>query len=153
NQAVTVSRQTETDSPAAAGGIFPRLGALIVRWPWAVIGFWVALAGILTLTMPSLEQVSQKRPVSILPPNAPSLAINRHMTAAFHEAGLQSIAVVVLADDRGLSAADEDVYRKLVDALRADTRDVLMLQDFNATPPLRDIMTSKDHKAWILPIG
>jgi putative drug exporter of the RND superfamily len=148
-----VSRQTETDSPATAGGLFPRLGALIVRWPWAVIAFWVALAGILTLTMPSLEQVSQKHPVSILPPNAPSLAINRHMTAAFHEAGLQSIAVVLLTDDKGLSAADEGVYRKLVDALRADTRDVLMLQDFISTPPLRDIMTSKDHKAWILPIG
>ena len=28
-----------------------------------------------------------------------------------------------------------------------------MLQDFLSTPPLRQVMTSKDHKAWILPVG
>ena len=28
-----------------------------------------------------------------------------------------------------------------------------MLQDFVATPPLRSIVTSKDNKAWVLPVG
>ncbi len=148
-----MSRKTETISPAESGGIFPRLGAFIVRWPWAVIGFWLALVGILSLTLPSLEEVSQRHPVSILPADAPAAVTNRHMTAAFHEAGLQSIAVVVLTDDKGLSPADEAVYGKLVDTLRQDTRDVRMLQDFISTPPLRELMTSKDQKAWILPIG
>jgi RND superfamily putative drug exporter len=134
-------------------GVFPRLGRFIVRWPWVVIGCWVALAGVLSLTMPSLEEVSQKHPVDILPSYAPSMVTNQHMTAAFQEAGLESIMVVVLIDAKGLSPADEGVYRTLVDTLRQDTRDVVMLQDFLASPPLRDVMTSKDHTAWILPLG
>ena len=28
-----------------------------------------------------------------------------------------------------------------------------MLQDFVSTPPLRSVVTSKDHKAWVLPVG
>ncbi|ORB42139.1 transporter [Mycobacterium paraseoulense] len=118
-----------------------------------VIGVWSALACVLALTAPSLEEISQQHPVAILPADAPVLSATRTMNAAFGEAGLQSIAVVVLSDANGLSAADEGTYRKLVEALRRDTRDVAMVQDFVATPPVRDLMTSKDHRAWMLPVG
>ncbi|BBZ72549.1 RND family transporter [Mycobacterium paraseoulense] len=134
-------------------GLFPRLGHLVGRRPWLVIGVWSALACVLALTAPSLEEISQQHPVAILPADAPVLSATRTMNAAFGEAGLQSIAVVVLSDANGLSAADEGTYRKLVEALRRDTRDVAMVQDFVATPPVRDLMTSKDHRAWMLPVG
>lgn len=137
------------DSP----GIFPRLGRLIARRPWLVIGLWIALADVLSATAPSLEEISQRHPVAILPTDAPVLAATRNMNAAFGEAGLQSIAVVVLSDTKGLTPADEDTYRRLVETLRRDTRNVAMLQDFLATPPLRELMTSKDHQAWMLPVG
>ncbi len=75
------------------------------------------------------------------------------MTEAFHESGTEDLLLVVLTDDKGLGPADEATYRKLVDALREDTRDVVMLQDFISTPPLRSIVTSKDNKAWVLPVG
>ena len=52
-----------------------------------------------------------------------------------------------------MASDDEAVYRKLVDALRKDTSNVVMLQDFITTPPLRSIVTSKDDKAWVLPVG
>jgi RND superfamily putative drug exporter len=61
--------------------------------------------------------------------------------------------LVVLTDDKGLGPADEATYRKLVDALRQDTRNVVMVQDFISTPPLRSVVTSADHKAWVLPVG
>ncbi|UXA07073.1 MMPL family transporter [Mycobacterium sp. SMC-2] len=134
-------------------GIFPRLGRLIGRRPWLVIGVWIALAGVLSLTAPSLEEISQQHPVAILPADAPVLAATRNMNAAFGEAGLHSIAVVVLSDAKGLTPADEGTYRKLAEALRRDTRDVAMLQDFVTTPALRELMTSKDHQAWMLPVG
>ena len=148
-----MSRQAETISPGAGGGIFARLGAFIVRRPWVVIALWVALAGILSLTTPTLEDISHRRSVAILPSDAPVLVATRHMTAAFHESGMQSIAVVVLSDEKGLSPADEATYKKLVDALHQDTQDVVMVQDFLTAPPLRELMTSKDGKAWILPLG
>jgi putative drug exporter of the RND superfamily len=130
-----------------------RLADFVVRWPWVVIGLWLAIAVALPLTFPSLNEMSQKHPLAILPSDAPSSVTARKMTEAFHESGSEDLLLVVLTDDKGLGPADEAAYRKLVDALRHDTRDVLMLQDFVSTPPLRSVVTSKDHKAWVLPVG
>jgi putative drug exporter of the RND superfamily len=130
-----------------------RLADFVVRWPWVVIGLWVAIAIALPLTFPSLNEMAQKHPLAILPSDAPSSVTARKMTEAFHESGSEDLLLVVLTDDKGLGPADEAAYRKLVDALRQDTRDVLMLQDFVSTPPLRSAVTSKDDKAWVLPVG
>jgi putative drug exporter of the RND superfamily len=130
-----------------------RLADFVVRWPWVVIGLWVAIAVALPLTFPSLNEMGQKHPLAILPSDAPSSVTARKMTEAFHESGSEDLLLVVLTDDKGLGPADEAVYRKLVDTLRHDTRDVLMLQDFVSTPPLRSVVTSEDHKAWVLPVG
>lgn len=130
-----------------------RLADFVVRWPWAVIGIWVAIAVALPLTFPSLGEMAEKHPLAILPSDAPSSVTARKMTEAFHEAGSENLLLVVLTNDKGLGPADEATYRTLVDTLRQDTRDVLMLQDFVSTPALRSAVTSKDHKAWVLPVG
>ncbi|HSZ91536.1 MAG TPA: MMPL family transporter, partial [Acetobacteraceae bacterium] len=113
----------------------------------------MAIAVALPLTFPSLNEMAQKHPLAILPSDAPSSVTARKMTEAFHESGSDDLLLVVLTDDKGLGRDDEAVYGKLVDALRKDTRDVVMLQDFISTPPLRSIVTSKDDKAWVLPVG
>ncbi|MGO9654898.1 MMPL/RND family transporter [Mycobacterium sp.] len=130
-----------------------RVADCVVRWPWVVIGLWVAIAVALPLTFPSLNEMAQKHPLAILPSDAPSSVTARRMTEAFHESGSEDLLLVVLTDDKGLGPADEAAYRKVVDALRQDTRDVLMVQDFVSTPPLRSVVTSEDHKAWVLPVG
>ena len=103
---------------AAVGGVFGRLGDCVVRRPLVFIGFWVALAAGLLLTLPSLTQMARERPVAILPSDAPALVATQQMTEAFHESGSQTILLVVLTDDEGLAPADEAVYRTLVDELR-----------------------------------
>ena len=130
-----------------------RLAASILRWPWLVIAIWVAIAVALPLTLPSLNEMAEKHPLAILPSDAPSNVTARKMTEAFHESGSEDLLLVVLTDDKGLGRDDEAVYGKLVDTLRKDTKNVVMLQDFIATPPLRSIVTSKDDKAWVLPVG
>lgn len=130
-----------------------RLAGFVVRWPWAVIGLWVAVAAALPLTFPSLNKMAQQHPIAILPGDAPSSVAARKMTEAFHESGSEDLLLVVLGDANGLGPADEAAYRKVVDALRQDTRDVVMLQDFISTPPLRSAVTSADHKIWVLPVG
>jgi putative drug exporter of the RND superfamily len=130
-----------------------RLADFVVRWPWVVIGLWVTIAVALPLTFPSLNEMAQRHPLTILPGDAPSSVAAREMTEAFHESGAEDLLLVVLTDDKGLSPADEAAYRQLVTALHRDTRDVVMLQDFVSTPPLRSIVTSKDHKSWVLPVG
>lgn len=130
-----------------------RLADLVVRWPLAVIGVWIAAAVALPLVFPSLNAMSQQHPLAILPNDAPSSVAARQMAEAFDESGSDDLLLVVLINDQGLTRSDEAVYRKLVDALREDTDSVLMLQDFIATPPLRSVLTSEDHKAWVLPVG
>ena len=130
-----------------------RLADFVVRWPWVVVGIWVAIAVALPLSFPSLSDMAQKHPLAILPGDAPSNVTAQRMTQAFHESGSEDLLLVVLTNDNGLNAADEAVYRKLVDDLHKDTRDVVMVQDFLSTPALRSIVTSKDHKAWVLPVG
>jgi RND superfamily putative drug exporter len=97
--------------------------------------------------------MAQRHPLAILPGDAPSSVAARKMTEAFHESGAENLLLVVLADEKGLGPADDAAYRELVEALRGDTRDVVMLQDFVGTPSLRSVLTSKDHKSWVLPVG
>ncbi len=128
----------------------------MARRPWVVIGCWLALALVLPMTVPSLTQMAQRHPVAILPAQAPSTATAKKISQAFHEAGSENVLIVLLTSENGdkaLGPADENVYRTLTDRLRQDTKDVVMLQDFLSSPPLRDLLVSKDGKAWILPVG
>lgn len=130
-----------------------RLADCVVRWPWAVIGLWIALAVALPVTFPSLNDMAQKHPLAMLPGDAPSSVAARQMTEAFKEPGGDDLLLVVLTDERGLNPTHEQTYRKLVTALREDQHDVVMLQDFVETPALRSFLTSKDGKSWVVPVG
>ena len=137
-----------------ARGLFGWIGVVVQRWPWAVIGFWIALAAVLSVTFPPLTEMAAKRPVPILPNDAPVLVTTRQISQAFNQSGSENenVVLVVLTDDNGLNPSDLTTYRTLADKLRPDTRDIVMLQDFIHTPALREAMTSKDHKAWYLPM-
>ena len=126
-----------------------RLASLVVRWPFAVIAFWIALAVALPLSLPNLNDMAQKHPLAMLPADAPSTVAAREMTKGFQETGTDDLLLVVLSDERGVGPDQEPVYRSLVDALRRDD-DVVMLQDFIQTPSLRPFLTSKDGKAWVV---
>ena len=143
-----------TSTAARPVGVFPRLGDFVVRWPWVVIGLWVALAVVLPPLFPKLTDVTQKQPISPLPASAPAMVANREMAKAFPKSGTEdNTLLVLLSNDKGLGPADEQVYRTLVDRLRRDDQDVVMVQDFVGTPQLRETLSSKDGKAWILPVG
>src|ERR1700712_4800305 len=132
---------------------FESLGRFVVRRPIAIILFWLALLGALFLLISPLFVVAQQNPPDLLPKDSAFLAASEHMKSAFKEADGGNLAIVVLTNENGLTDSDEDTYRKLVAALRADTANVTSTQDFVAIPELRDTMTSKDHKAWTLPVS
>ncbi len=134
-------------------GAFELLARVVLRRPWAVIGAWLLLVVALSVAVPPLMKLASDRNQELLPSNSAVMAATRDMTAAFHEPGIQNIALVVLTDERGLTKADEDVYRTLVDNLHRDTADVVMVQDFISQPPMREVLASKDNKAWFIPVG
>jgi putative drug exporter of the RND superfamily len=106
------------------------------------------------MLLPPLAEMAARRPVAILPPYAPVLQTTRQISEAYHQNGAENenVLLVVLTDDNGLNPSDLTTYRTLVDNLRPDTRDIVLLQDFIKTPALREAMTSKDHKAWYVPM-
>jgi RND superfamily putative drug exporter len=130
-----------------------RLADLVVRWPWAVIGVWVAMAIALPLTFPSLGEMAEKHPLVILPADAPSSVTAKKMAEAFQESGNDDLLLIALINEDGLEPADEVTYRKLVDALRDDVTDVVSVQDFVSTPQLRQFLTSEDKTTWVLPVS
>ncbi|KUI35888.1 hypothetical protein AU197_18780 [Mycobacterium sp. IS-1590] len=130
-----------------------RLADLVVRWPWVVIGVWLAMVVALPLTVPSLGEMAQKHPLSILPADAPSSVTAARMAEAFGESGSDDLLLVALVNESGLTPADEATYRKLVDALRDNVTDVESVQDFIATPQLRPFLTSQDKTTWVLPVS
>ncbi len=150
--AMTGHRPPATEA-TAGGGVFGLIGRVVVRWPWLVLALWIAVAAGLSQLFPPLTVLAQKAPPSILPADAPSLVSAQQVAKAFDEASSDNIMLLVLTNDKGLTKADEAVYGKLAATLRADTEDVAALQDFITTPPLREILVSKDRKAWLLPVN
>lgn len=130
-----------------------RLADFVVRWPWAVIGVWVAMAIALPLSFPSLGEMAQKHPLAILPSDAPSSVTATKMAEAFQEPGSDNLLVIAFINETGLTPADEGAYRTVVDALRDDVTDVVSVQDFVATPQLRPFLTSEDKTTWVLPVS
>ena len=130
-----------------------RLADLVVRWPWLVIGVWVAMAIALPLSFPSLGEMAQKHPLAILPSDAPSSVTAEKMAEAFDEPGSDNLLVVAFINEAGLTPADEAAYRDVVDALRDDVTDVVSVQDFVSTPQLRPFLTSEDKTTWVLPVS
>jgi RND superfamily putative drug exporter len=152
-QGRTCASRAEADDLASSLGAFGRIGRFVVRRPLFVIGLWIALAVALFLLFPPLAKIAGEKQPEFLPADAPVLVANNAMIKAFDESDSQNSLLVVLTNDNGLGPEQEAVYRKLVDNLRADHQSVVMLQDFITTPALRDVVTSKDHKAWYLPVG
>lgn len=152
-QGPTCARRAEADDLASSLGSFGRIARFVARRPLFVIGLWIALAVALFLLFPPLAKIAGEKQPEFLPSDAPVLVANNAMIKEFKESDSQNSLLVVLTNDNGLGPAQEEVYRKLVDNLRADHQSVVMLQDFISTPALRDVVTSKDHKAWYLPVG
>lgn len=175
-----MSSRIGTGEAAKPGGIFDRIGDVVVRWPLLVIASWIAVAAVLALVFPPLMVEAGKREQKPLPDDAPTMVTNQEMAKAFAPpstgsggsggqgasggsgdsggsgsnplGGGGSLLMILLTDEKGITPADEDVYRKLVDELKNDAQDKLTVQDFLATPQMREVLASKDGKAFILPV-
>jgi putative drug exporter of the RND superfamily len=135
------------------GASFPALGRLVVGHPVLVIVGWLVLAVALFLAIPPLPVVAQLKPPAFLPSDSPVLVSSTDMKQAFKEPSSDNVAVVILSDKNGLTAADEATYKTLVDKLHADKSSVVGTQDFLAIPELKQALESTDHKAWQLPVN
>jgi RND superfamily putative drug exporter len=147
------SRRAVVTDTSAPTGSYAALGTFVARRPFVVIAVWIALAAVVSLAIPPLAVVIGQKQAAIMPDDAPVMVTTRQMVEAFHDKGTDNVVLVVLTDDKGLTPADEDTYRTLVDKLHQDSKDVVSLQDFLNSPEVRQVLSSADHQAWYLPIS
>jgi RND superfamily putative drug exporter len=107
----------------------PFIARTIRRSSLFIILAWVALILIVTLAVPSLEQVGQQHSVSLSPPDAPSVQAMIRMGKDFKESDSDSFAMIVLEGQQPLGDDAHTYYAGLVRELRDDPKHVEHVQD------------------------
>jgi RND superfamily putative drug exporter len=107
----------------------PFIARTIRRFPLFVILAWVALTLIVTLAVPSLEQVGQKHSVSLAPQDAPAAQAMKRMGKDFKEFDSDSFAMIVLEGQQPLGDDARAYYAGLVRELKNDSKHVEHVQD------------------------
>jgi RND superfamily putative drug exporter len=107
----------------------PFLARTISRLSPFIILAWIAVAAIVTLAVPSLEQVGQEHSVQLSPMDAPALQAMVRMGKVFKESDSDSVAMIVLESKQPLSDDAQTYYAGLVRHLRDDPKHVQYVHD------------------------
>jgi putative drug exporter of the RND superfamily len=108
---------------------FPFVARAIRRSSLFVILAWVALTLLVTLAVPSLEQVGEEHSVSLAPQDAPAAQAMKRMGKDFQESDSDSFAMIVLEGQQPLGDDARSYYADLVRKLRGDPKHVEHVQD------------------------
>ena len=107
----------------------PFIARVIRRLSLLVILAWLALTLIVTLAVPSLEQVGREHSVPLSPKDAPSVQAMMRMGKDFKESDSDSFAMVMLEGQQPLGDDAHTYYAGLVRELRDDPKHVEHVQD------------------------
>ena len=125
----------------------PFIARMIHTLAVPIILFWVGIAIVLSLFVPSLEVVGQERSVSLSPTDAPSFVAMKRIGHAFNEGETDSSAMIVLEGNQPLGDDAHRFYDAMVRKLREDKTHVLSIQDFWGDPLTAAGAQSNDGKA------
>ncbi|KUI11602.1 hypothetical protein AU193_19625 [Mycobacterium sp. GA-1285] len=112
-----------------------------------IILAWVAIAVVLSVAVPSLEQVERENAITLTPDEAPSFKAMQRMGEVFGEADSDSVAMIVLEGEQPLGDEAHVFYDELIRQLRADTKHVEYVRDFWGDPLTAGAAQSGDGKA------
>lgn len=129
-----------------------RLSAAVVRRPVAVVLLWLFVIGGLTATVPRLETVIAHDPTAFVPEDAPSIEAFSRMDEGFDTGRSESIVVVVVERDGGLTRRDKAFVQGLARELRADRENVGGVTDLSTKGVLASL-TSRDGEAVYFNVG
>jgi RND superfamily putative drug exporter len=107
----------------------PSIARTIRRLSPFIILAWAAVALIVTLAVPSLEQVGQEDSVQLSPMDAPALRAMVRMGKVFKESDSDSVAMIVLEGQQRLGDDAQTYYAGLVRQLRDDPKHVQYVHD------------------------
>lgn len=124
-----------------------------LKFPVVVVVAWVLAAAALSLLATPLATVVERSSTAFLPEDSPTLKGLRVMDSEFGSGRTESYVFIVLTDEGGLDAADQRLYRTLVNRLEDEPRRVAEVQDYLGKPQARKVLTSKDGKATYIAVG
>ncbi|MGV0696642.1 MMPL/RND family transporter [Mycobacterium paraintracellulare] len=137
------TEQLETQQPAARS----RVARIIHRLSVPIILGWLGIAVLISVAVPSLEQVSAEHAVSLSPLGAPSFKAMERLGEDFKETNTGAMAMVLLEGQQQLGDDAHTYYTRLVRQLEADHTHVQHVQDFWGDPLTRGAAQSQDGKA------
>ncbi|GFG73629.1 MMPL/RND family transporter [Mycobacterium botniense] len=125
----------------------PLVARTIYRFSVPIILGWLAIFVILSIAVPSLEQVEKEHSVSLNPNDAPAFNAAQRINQDFKQSGNGSVAMIVLEGQQPLGDDAHKYYDRLIRELKDDPRHVKHIQDFWGDPLTAGAAQSSDGKA------
>jgi putative drug exporter of the RND superfamily len=131
----------------------PRGAKLARQFALPIVVFWVLLAVVTNVFVPSIEENTKANAKSLVPRDAPSSQAALVQGHAFGESDYTS-AVVILLETQGRKLGDPDrqYYNELVRRLRGDKQHVQSLLDLWGKPVTKSGQQSADGEAGTLTV-
>ena len=107
----------------------PFVARTIHRLSVLIILAWLALTVLVTVGVPSLEQVEKEHSVSLSPKDAPSIKAMQRMGEDFKESNSDALAMIVLESQHPLGDDAHKYYNQLLGQLANDPKHVEHIQD------------------------
>ncbi|NGX10456.1 membrane protein [Mycobacteroides franklinii] len=114
---------------------------------------WLAIAVILIISVPSLEQVEKDHAVAMNPDAAPSFQATQRMGKLFDESNSSVVAMIVVEGQQPLKDDTHRYYDDLIRQLKADTAHVQHVQDFWGDQMTQAAAQSLDGKATYVQVA
>jgi RND superfamily putative drug exporter len=127
----------------------------VSRWPWPVVAFWGAAAGVLFLVSPPLREVATQDNAAFLSDDAPSVRGAVLLGEVWPRDEITNNGVLVFRRESGLTPADERAVREVEAWLRSENvpETVNRTQSPYSRPELREILRSDDGKVVLVVVG
>jgi putative drug exporter of the RND superfamily len=131
----------------------PRRAKLARQFALPIVVFWVLLAVVTNVFVPSIEENTKANAKSLVPRDAPSSQAALVQGHGFGESDYTS-AVVILLETEGRKLGDQDhqYYNELVRRLRGDRQHVQSLLDLWGKPVTKSGQQSADGEAATLTV-
>src|SRR6202008_101797 len=131
----------------------PRLAKLLRVLAIPIVIFWLLLAVVLNVLVPSLDDVTAENAGPLVARDAPSAKAAIHQGNDFDESNYTSVAVLLLeTKGRKLGEQDHQYYNEVVRRLLDDTENVASVQDLWGKPVTMSGPQSADPEATTLTI-
>jgi putative drug exporter of the RND superfamily len=125
----------------------PLVARTIHRFSALIILAWLAIAIIVAIGVPPLEQVEREHALSLSPVDAPSVQAMKRMGNDFKESNSENVAVLVLEGEQPLGDGAHQYYDGVIRQLKDDPKHVEHIQDFWGDPLTAGAAQSADGKA------